>query len=254
MPELILTYALWGIRILVLPLIASAVVFSLRNRAADGGRERKAVAVGLAVALGGSLSVGLHATFPFPTAVEMFGFTVNVFGTFCAGAIVEFCCHGGMLLGAQHGGYWVKSRSRPTAAAIACIGGTGLSLAFSLPIFIAFDASVAPGQVPSGVAAWGAFLSKTLVFSFSEEVVYRGWALAALLSGGARIRLSPWSANLTVAIVFAAQHTGGAYQMLTALWAGLVLGAIFQRHGLIAAASTHVMLNLLAVLLVPLLP
>ena len=34
--------------------------------------------------------------------------------------------------------------------------------------------------------------------------------------------------------------------MLIAFWAGLVLGAVFLRHGLIAAAVLHFVINLVA--------
>lgn len=248
-----LDYVLLGLRLLILPMIVGAVVFYFRNRAAGDPRERQAVMAGLAVALGGAASVGLRTALPFTSAVEMMKFMIDIFGTLCAGALIWICCHNGILLGDRQGGYWQKQESRPPSAALACLTGTVLSLAFSVPLFMALDISLPPGRIPSAPAEWGGYLARMFAFSFAEEVGYRGWVLAGLVSCSGRIRVRPWSANLLVAMLFAVGHTGGVYQMMTAFWSGLILGEIFQRHGLIAAAGTHLLLNL-AVLLFPLLP
>jgi membrane protease YdiL (CAAX protease family) len=254
MPQLqFLDYVLLGLRMLILPIIVGAVVFYIRNPTAGDLRERRAVVAGLAVAMIGAASVGLRATLPFTTTMELMKFMIDIFGTLCAGALVWICCHDGILLGSKQGGYWTKQGSRPSSAALACLVGTVLSLCFSVPLFLILEISLPPGYFPSAPQKWVAHLARMAAFSFAEEAGYRGWVLAALVPCSVRIRFRPWSANLLVAMLFAVQHTGGIYQMLTAFWSGLIMGVIFQRHGLLAAAATHLLLNL-ATLLFPLLP
>lgn len=254
MPKLeFLAFLVLGLQMASLAIIVGAVVFYFRNRVAGDRRERQAVWAGLAVALTGAASVCLRTTLPFADLGAMMQFNADILAALCAGALVWMSCHGGILLGDRQGGYWVKQGSHPRAAALACLLGAGLSLGFSMPFFVAMDGQLAAGEVPSTVLGYGAFLCKKLAHSFGEEVIFRGWALAALGTASGRIRFSPWSANLLIAAIFAVGHTSSFYQVLTAFWAGLIMGVIFQRHGLIAAATTHMLLNL-AVLLFPLLP
>ena len=241
-----LTYSLLLFRIAILPFMAGAVMFYVRNRIAGDRRQRHAALAGLGVGLAGLAAVCFRTPLPLAGAIAPFQLAAELTAVLCAGAVVWVSGYAGMLLGDNQGGYWTRPNSRVRSAVLAGLVGAGLSLLFSLPFFAALDIPLAPGQIPSTPAEWGGFLCKKTAHSFGEEVFFRGWCLVWLGALGGRFRLGFWSANLLTAALFSVQHAeGGLYQMLTAFWSGVILGVIFQRHGLFAAAGTHLLLNLL---------
>jgi hypothetical protein len=231
-------------RMAILPLIVLAVVFCFRNHVEGDRRKRHAGLVGTATGVVAIASL-LLKTGTAPHTYEVWKMCLDILLVLGAAGLLGLSSYAGMLLGDQQGGYWVKPNSRIWPTVLACLVGTGLAFLFSVLLFRGFGDPLAPGQIPSTSAEWGSYLCRTPAYSFGEEVFYRGWGLAYLTAWGGRVRFRAWTANLAIAIVFSVQHTGGVFQMLIAFWAGLILGTIFQRYGLIAAACTHLLLNLL---------
>ena len=239
-----LNYVALLVRIAVLVPLIGVVVFCLRYRVSGDRRYRAAIAAGLAVFLAGLGRLLFKSPVPLDGISGLLQLNVDLLMLIGAAAVVWISCHAGILLGDTHGGYWTKQSSRLGPAWVACLFGTGLSMMFSLPFFVALDVPMPLAYSLASPAEWGGYMCKAAGHSFGEEVFFRGWCLVWLGTFSGRLRLRFWSANLLTAAIFALQHEGGFYQVLTAFWSGLILGEIFRRHGLIAAASTHLLLNL----------
>ena len=240
---MLLSYVVLLFRIALLPFLVLAVVYCLKHRVERDRRQRHAVLAGMAVASAGIAALLMQTTAALDpdTPLKLSFDVLRILG---AGALIWANGYAGILLAEKQGGYWVKPDTRMRPAVLACLAGAGLSFLFSVLFFRALGEPLASGQIPAAPWEWASYLCKTAAHSFGEEVIFRGWCLAYLCGLGRRFRFRPWSANLLIAAIFAVQHDGGIYQMLIAFWAGFILGKIFQRYGLIAAASTHWLLNL----------
>jgi membrane protease YdiL (CAAX protease family) len=239
-----LVYYLMLFQMALLPFLVMTVVYCFRNHIDGDPRKYRAALVGMAVGSAGFASL-LLKTVAAPDAYAPLKLTFSMLPVLGAGALIGLSCYAGMLLGVKQGGYWVKPNTRMLPAVLACLAGAGASLLFTVVLLRALGLQISASIFPSSLAGWGGFLFEKTAHSFGEEVFFRGWCLAYLSGWGGRFRFNPWSANLIIAAVFAVQHTNGLQQVLLAFWGGLIFGKIFQRYGLIPAACTHLLVNLL---------
>lgn len=171
------------------------------------------------------------------------------------GGLVGVVCCAGILMAQQNGvGYWVKTTGKtgPGMSLFLCVVVAFITLPVSFGVCRWYSISVNAFS-PVSMAQWGEYFSRTLIYSFGEEVFYRGWVQAYLGNRLAKFRGGKVMAIFAVAILFAVQHVGGLPVMIIALVGGLIFGAIFEKQGLLAAAAGHCLANLLQAMVLPLL-
>lgn len=241
------------IRLSVFGFLVFAVVHVIRNGVKGDRRQFHAVLVGLAATGLGAASV-LLSHFVAPETIGWIRVAVLMPAAIILGAAIGISCYAGILLGDTSKGYWKKlgTNSRRQTA-MACVLAAIATMLFAIAVFMIYKVPIAATPEFTAANAWH-YACTTLTYSFAEEVFYRGWVYSILVVLFSHVRYNGIVALLASSIIFAAQHVGGPYQvpvLLNTAFAGVVFGKIFEKHGLIAAAFTHLLANLLGAFAVP---
>lgn len=162
----------------------------------------------------------------------------------------------GMVLREQDGGYWRRNHAtgKWLEAVMTCIAASLLLTLVGMLASKALKISITPFSPDTTILVliWAL---RILAYSIGEEVFFRGWVQGFLGLKLARFRGGRVIAVLLTSLVFAVQHTGGnaVLALGLAFAGGVVFGTVFERHGLVAAIATHLLANVQAALLLPLL-